>query len=149
MKRRTDIHSSLTPTQSAQLSQDEYNICVFLQDQLAPSQVQVTSTTRPSLSSMQSITEDGITGTGTCSGNANGAIQIPSTTVISISSSLSGNLPFVATFYADIVPSLLDIDSTTTLIATGSATGTSTLKVGPSGLCKLTNICPTCFAVRY
>ena len=141
--------SSLSPTLSADLAQNEYNICIFLQSFSARSQSggnlwnsnstssgsQVTTSSHYQTKGPQPFSAQN-TSTESCTGPSNGLFQAPLTTVVTVYPQPAIETPLVATFYADIVPSLVTIASTTTVIITDSASTTSTLTIGTSGLCK-------------
>ena len=141
--------SSLSPTLSAELAQNEYNICIFLQSFSAKSQSggnlwissftssgsQVTASSQYQTIGPQPFSNQK-TSTESCTSPSSGLFQAPSTTVVTVYPQSAIEMPLIATFYADIVPSLVTIASTTTLIITDSTSSTSTLTIGTSGLCR-------------
>ena len=141
--------SSLSPTLSAELAQNEYNICIFLQSFSARSQSggnlwnssftstgsQVTTSSQYQTRGPQPFSVQNRS-TESCTGPSNGLFQAPSTTVVTVYPQSAIETPLIATFYADIVPSLVTIASTTTVIITDSASSTLTLTIGTSGLCR-------------
>lgn len=114
----------------------------------------VTQPTEPQATSTQSISTQSTstqrTGTQSTSTNAcvwlvsgsTGSFRAPTTTPVSASVTCStGALiglitPITATYYADVVPYLVDVSSITIITTADASSSSSTMTVGPSGLCK-------------